>query len=154
MPKISKKRVRDFLQRHFIMQIATVSPRNKPHASVMLYHMDRDFTFYMVTHRETYKSQNLLKKPYISLSVWEHGHMMVQADAKVSTVKDKKQALAITEKLADAATADEGFWPPLFRIGGDEYILFKIKPTWLRALDLTSTTITSKHTPFTEIKLS
>ncbi len=149
---LSKKGVQSFLQSQFIMNVATISD-NKPHESVLLYFMNDDFQFFFVTHKETYKAKNLLKNPAVSLAVWKHGEMMVQADGTAEDVTATEDAATIMDKLADAATNDEHFWPPLFRIGGDAYIIFKITPTWMRALDLQSNTITSEEPPFLAIDL-
>jgi len=149
--KIKKEDVLKFLKKHFIMEIATIS-KNKPQASVVLYYIDDNFNIYFETHKETYKSKNLLKNPSISLTIWEHSKMLVQADGTTSVVKNKKRQHEIMDKLAESASMDEGFWPPLFRTGGKKYILFKIKPNWIRELDLVEKNITSKETPFVEIK--
>lgn len=147
---IKKTDAKKFLQSQFIMNLSTMS-EDKPHASVMLYAMEDDFSFHIVTHTNTYKAKNLLAHPYASFSVWEHGNMMIQADATVSAVTNPTTVGQIVEKLADAATNDEHFWPPLFRIGGDDYIVFKITPYWMRALDLQNNSIEAKETPFSQI---
>lgn len=148
---LTKKGVQTFLQSQFIMNVATISDK-RPHASVLLYYMNDTFEFFFVTHKETYKAKNLLENPYISLAIWKHGDMMVQADGTATDVTETPEATDIMDKLADAATNDEHFWPPLFRIGGDAYIIFKITPTWMRALDLQTDTITAKQPPFLDIE--
>lgn len=151
--KLNKKEIKDFLKSHFIMEAATIS-KNRPHASVLLYHMENDFSFYIVTRKNTYKAKNLLKNPYISFTIWEHNKMMIQTDGNVLQVKETGKKLQnIIDKLAIAATKDNGFWPPLFRIGHDDYIIFHIKPTWMRAMNLQNSHITEVEPPFTNIKL-
>lgn len=148
--KTTKKEVLNFLKSNFIMEVATVF-KNKPHASVLLYYIDNDFNIYFATHGETYKSRALQENSNISLCVWEHGKMLIQADGNAYLVKDKKKKNEIFDNLAEAASKGEDFWPPLFRIGGKSYAVFRIKLKWLRALDLIGKNITEKKSPFTEI---
>ena len=132
------------------MQLAT-SYKDKPAVAVMLYAVDNNFNIYFATHKDSQKSQNLLKNPNASLSIWEHHSALIQASGVVSVVKDAKEQSKIMDRLADAATEDESFWPPVFRIKGDEYIIFKISLSWARILDLEQDTIRQKDTPFTEL---
>ncbi|MCF6276866.1 MAG: pyridoxamine 5'-phosphate oxidase family protein [Candidatus Magasanikbacteria bacterium] len=149
--KITEKDILKFLKKQFIMQIATIS-KNKPHASVILYYVDKDFNFYFTTHKNSYKSKNLLKNKKISFTIWKHDKILVQADGVVSIIKNTKEKYRIYNKLIKSASIGKNFWPPLFHIKGKKYIVFKIKPQWMRILNLSEKTITSKTSPFTEIK--
>lgn len=141
-----------FLKEQFVMEIAT-SEDNKPAASVVIYVIDDDLNFYFVTHKDSRKSQHLLKNPQISFSIWEFLKMSVQVDGATSVVEDEAKKAWVVDAFGDAATRDPNFWAPIFRIKGGEYIVFKIKPTWMRVLDLTRNTVRQQETPFTEIKL-
>lgn len=153
MTEYTKESILQFLREHFIMEIATCLD-NKPAASVMLYALNDDFSLYFATHKDSYKSQNLQKNPQISLCIWEHLKALVQMDGKVEVVENEQEKSVAMDKLADAATKDKEFWPPLFRIKGDEYIIFKMSPQWGRLLDLSRSTITQEETPFVEIDFS
>jgi nitroimidazol reductase NimA-like FMN-containing flavoprotein (pyridoxamine 5'-phosphate oxidase superfamily) len=141
------------LKNHFTMSIAT-SSNSKPSSSIMLYAIDDDFTMYMATHIDSYKSKNLLENPNIGISIWEIQKMLVQIDAEVEKIEDSNVVAETLDKLADAASKDISFWPPVFRIEGGDYIVFKIKPYWIRALDLTQNTIRQEDSPFTIINLN
>lgn len=149
----NKKKALDFLKQQFIMQIAT-SYKNKPAAAVVIYAIDNKFNIYFATHKDSRKSQNLLKNSNISLSIWKERESLVQADGVVSIVRETKEQSKIMDMLADTATNDKNFWPPLFRIKGDEYIFFKTKLSWARVLDLEPMTISQKESPFVELKFS
>lgn len=146
----SREEVLEFLKRQFIMNVATISD-NKPHSSVLLYTIDDEFTITFATHADTYKAKNLINNPHISLSIWEHGEMLVQADGKAELIEDEAEKLEMVERLAEAAAKDDDFWPPLLRLGGTDYVVFHIKPYWMRALDLTNDTIRAKESPYTDI---
>lgn len=134
------------------MQIATVSG-DQPGVSVMLYTVDDDMNFYFGTHKDSFKIKNLLTNPKISAVVWEFGKIQVQINGTAIPLEDPSEQVKIMDQLADSATKDSEFWPPLFRIKGGEYILMKIKPTWMRVLDLTNNTMRQESSPFIDIKL-
>lgn len=152
MKNISKEEVKSFLKNHYLMQIATVDD-DQPGVSVLLYTIDEDLNFYFGTHKNSYKIKNLLTNPKTSLVVWEFGQIQVQANGVASPVIDPKDQENILDKLADSATKDPNFWPPLFRIKGDDYIIMKIKPTWMRVLDLKTQTMRQEDSPFIDINL-
>lgn len=151
--KYTRDAIHKFLSEHFVMEIATAND-NKPSVSVVMYDVDDEFAFYFATHSDSYKAQNLKANPLISLAVWEHGKMLVQADGAVAEVTNQKQSEEIMDRLAEKASIDDDFWPPIFRVPGGAYVIFKIKPSWLRALDLESKNIHEKEPPFTELKFS
>lgn len=152
MKNITKEEVLAFLKDHYLMQIATVS-NDQPGVSVMLYTVDDELNFYFGTHKDSFKIRNLLANPKISIVVWEFGKIQVQLNGIAEPLTNPQDQEKILDQLADSATKDKDFWPPLFRITGDEYIIMKIKPTWMRVLDLTNNTIRQETDPFTEIKL-
>ena len=148
---ISRQEAIDFLHQEFIMQIATADESARPAVSVLLFVIDEDLNFYFATHRETHKSKNLLVNPQISIAVWQHGMMLVQADGGAQEVSNDEEKTSIMDRLADAAAKDKDFWPPILRTGGTDYIIFRVTPTWLRALDLSDDSARDAGTPFTQI---
>lgn len=147
-----KTEVLGFLRENFIMS-AAVSQNDKPSSTILLYYVDDDLNFYFATHTDSYKTRKLLQNPAISISVWKHNEMLLQGDGIATEVTDVQQKLSIVDKLAESASKGPDFWPPLFRIGGEAYIVFKIKLTWLRKLDLKQDTMTQVDSPFEEIIL-
>lgn len=141
-----------FLKENFVMELATCTD-NKPAVAPVIYVIDDELNFYFVTYRNSYKAQNLIKNPQCSFTTWQFLQMCVQADGEASIVEDEKKQAWVIEAFADAATKDPNFWDPIFRIKRGDYCVFKIKPTWLRVLDLTHTTVRQENSPYTEIKL-
>jgi nitroimidazol reductase NimA-like FMN-containing flavoprotein (pyridoxamine 5'-phosphate oxidase superfamily) len=119
----------------------------------MLYAVDDDLNLYFATHAESYKSKNAQENPVISVSVWEHQKMLIQLDGDVETITNPDEQAKVLDMLADASTKEEDFWPPVFRIKGGDYAVFKIKPTWMRALDLENSNVHQEDSPFSEINL-
>lgn len=148
----SKNQLLSFLRANYVMSIAT-SDNDMPSSSILLYHVDEGLNFYFATHTNSLKVRNLQKNPRISLSVWEHNKMLVQANGKAIELTSDEEKVLIIDKLAESAAKGANFWPPLFRIKGDDYIVFKITPDWMRVLDLEKDTMTQVDSPFTEVML-
>lgn len=151
MDELTKKNsVLAFLKQNFVMN-AAICADNKPFASVLLYYVDDDFNFYFASHTDSYKVRILKENPRINLTVWQHNQMHVQADGLAEEVTEDENKLHIVDMLAESASKSKDFWPPLFRIKGQGYSVFKIKVTWMRMLDLVQNTITQVDSPFTVI---
>ena len=134
------------------MNLATVD-EDKPAVAPVVFVTDEELNFYFVTYRMSFKAQNLIKNPKCSFTIWEFLKMSVQASGITSVVEDEEKQAWVMDAFADAATKDPNFWAPIFRIKRGDYCIFKIKPTWMRVLDLTHNTVRQEESPFTEIKL-
>lgn len=149
-----KKLALEFLNDQFIAEIATATNDGKPSASVILFVVDDDLNLYFATHRDSFKAKNLLDNARVSYAVWEHGTYLVQADGEAIPLTETDKHTHILDQLADAATKDKDFWPPIFRISGDDYIIFKVRPTWMRMLDLSRSSVRQEDEPFIDIPLA
>lgn len=151
MDTLTKDDVVRFLRKVNILSAALVG-ENGPISTPLLFAVDDDLShLYVATHRDTFKARALMSVPKISASIWEFDQMMIQLDGTTEEIKDQVEIDATLDKLVESLGRLESFWPPVLRITGDGYIVFKIIPTWIRALDLTSKTIHAGDTPFTEI---
>jgi nitroimidazol reductase NimA-like FMN-containing flavoprotein (pyridoxamine 5'-phosphate oxidase superfamily) len=139
-----------FLKDNFIMSIA-VCNENKPSSSVLIYYVDEELNFYFTTHSDSHKAKMLKANPRISLSVWEDRNMLIQADGYVDVVTNQDDRNIIMDNLAESIEKGKDFWPPLLRMGNNNYIVFKIKPYWVRKLDLNVETMTQEESPFNEL---
>lgn len=142
-----------FLKENFVMALSTAN-ENGPATAPVIFVTDEDLNFYFVTYRISYKAQNLINNPKCSFAIWQFLKMSVQGAGEASIVEDEAKQAWVMDSFADAATKDPNFWAPIFRIKRGDYCIFKIKPTWLRVLDLTHNTVRQQESPFTEIKLS
>ncbi len=143
--------VLNFLRNNPIMNIAA-NNGGKPLSSVVAFVVDSDFTFYFVTHKNSYKAKALELNPGISFSIWKHNELLVQGDgvAITGTAHDLDQ---IISKIASATVKIEDFWPPLLQMEDDFYECYIIKPVWLRVLDLSSKNLHTNEPPFTVIEI-
>ncbi len=145
MSKIySKEEIINFLRSVSVMSIALTMDGN-PVSSVVLFHVDDSLDFYWVTRRDSYKAKAALTNPVISLSVWEHHKMLVQAKGDVFEIVDAHDIDDIIGRLASLTASIKDFWPPIVSIEGGEYVVFKIRTHWIRALDLSDIKIRDKE---------
>lgn len=141
----SNDEVLDFLRRNPIMTIA-VCADDRPMSSVLLYYVDNDFNFYFGTKERTYKARALKRVPKISLSVWEHKKMLVQADGLAEVVIS--EAEEILDRIISSTLNIDDFWPPVLHTEEDPYMIFKITTNWLRVMDLSNSNISTIEPPF------
>jgi nitroimidazol reductase NimA-like FMN-containing flavoprotein (pyridoxamine 5'-phosphate oxidase superfamily) len=148
----SKEEILHFLRENPIMSAAVNSPE-MPISTVLLFAIDDDYTVYFAAKKGSYKVNALEKNPKISMSDWVLNQMLVQMSGEVTQIGDDLAREAL-DKLAEAVTKVEDFWPPILRIEGDEYQVFKVKVTWVRALDLTTNAIKESGSAFSEHTIS
>lgn len=150
--KALKASILEFLRENFIMNIA-VCENDIPTSSVVVYHVDKDLNFYFMTHTDSYKAKKLQKNPHISLSIWRANEMLIQADGEAQEITDSLKRIDLIDRISEAAGQDPLFMPPILKISGDNYVVFKIKPTWLRRFDLSNDSATKTSSPFEQLEI-
>ncbi|MEK7519721.1 MAG: pyridoxamine 5'-phosphate oxidase family protein [Patescibacteria group bacterium] len=154
MATYTKQDILRFLKEQSFMTLATVSPDGAPHVVVLLYAVDDDLSIYFMTHEDSRKAANLSASNTVSLVVWEHKKMSVQIEGTAEAITDEQKKDAVLGALAEAGAKREDFWPPIFRIRGGAYAVFRIKPNRIRCLDLAGDHMNEYHTPFTDLDIS
>lgn len=127
--------------------------QGKPLSSVVAFVVDEDFTFYFITHKNSYKAKALEQNPDISFSIWKHNEMLVQGDG-VATTGNANDLEQVISKIASASVKIENYWPPILQMESDYYESYIIKPVWLRVLDLANKSIHPQEPLFTKIELT
>jgi general stress protein 26 len=151
--QITKPQVLSFLKSVAIMSLSATN-EDKPLSTILLFAVDNNFNFYFVTRAETYKAKTIINNPKVSLSVWEHKKMLVQVDGVAKQIKNPTEIDNALDIIVAATEPMKDFWPPVVRFKGQgDYVIFKIKPTWVRALNITNNSIRQDETPFTEISI-
>lgn len=131
-----KEEILKFLQNQHIATLATVTKDNRPHAAVILYAVDQDLNLYFATHKKTEKIDNVKQNNKVSLTIWKHKELSVQIEGEGEEVTDSQECSKILEVLAVSASKENSdFYPPILRIKGQDYAIYKIKPTRCRYLD-------------------
>lgn len=137
-----KNRFLEFVKNESVAVISTVSAQNQPMSATIYFSVDIDLNFYFMTKSFTRKYKNIENNNQVSLVVGTE-NVPVTAQIQGSAVKlvdegEIKVRLAELKKVIDK----NKFIGPLFEIVANEnadhneIILFKIKPSWIRWLDL------------------
>lgn len=148
--KPKTEEVLEFLKSVSIMSLAI--NYETPISTILLFAVDGDFTFYFATHKDSFKSKAIELNNKVSLSVWQHDKMLVQASGTATLLEDQAESTDALNKIVNALDNIQDFWPPVLRFHGDDYAVYKIDTNWLRVLDLTEKTIYAEDSPFFEIK--
>jgi len=131
--------------------LATVSSDGVPHAATVVYAVDDDFNIYFVTRENTSKVKNLEHNPVISLSIGATPPLYVQMRGKAERMSEGPEREERLTAVAEAGAGLEDVWPPILHIGSEDYVLFKVVPDLIHALDLRDQNIAAEHPPFIEI---
>lgn len=123
--------VRDFLNDHRKAVFATVDSEKVPHTSLMLYVIDDELNVYFGTRKAFKKYEQLLEHPEIALSIIEE-----KLDP-LKVVDIRGQAVPISEaETKEALAFFKSKNPSKYYVeGADDFVMFKITPTFIRWLD-------------------
>jgi len=131
----TKKKFLEFLKNNNVAVISTVSPDNQPMSAIIYYIVDDNFNFYFMS-KNTRKVQNIEMNNKVALQIG-NGNAPVGAQIHGEAGKiigdaefDEKRDQLIQSLLHNK------FSPPIFEIEGEEFVIYNIKPTWMRWLDL------------------
>lgn len=130
---VINSRVLAFLQQQLSGVIATVDSRGNPHASVVYYSADDDYTIRFLTKQQTTKSKNLQRDNRCSFVVYdEMAQTTVQAigRAKPLTGEDDIHDSFIKTLVSSLQTSENGI-PPISKLSAGDYIVYELKPTRL-----------------------
>lgn len=148
--KYNRPEVLKFLRSNPILSLAACY-QGKPVASVVTFAIEDDFTILFATHGDSVKAKALREQPTISYSSWKLNEILVQGGGEATEVTGDAMSLALN-KILKAMDQLENFWPPILRITGEPYTVFSVRPTWLRALDLSDPSYDGIGQPFSEFE--
>ncbi len=146
--KYSKEEIHRFLRNNPVMS-AAINNQGFPISTVLLFAIDDDFTIYFAARSDSYKARALGVDSKISMSVWKYREMLIQMSGVTSMLSGEELG-RVLDMLAESVGVLGDFWPPILRIEGGEYQVFKVKLGWLRALDLSINLIKDDESTFTE----
>ncbi len=148
--QFTPQEILDTMRKISLMSLAVSNKNNQPQAHMMLFAVSDDFMVYCVTSRNSSKHQAIQENNKVGLSVWDNKNMLVQIQATAQEITGD-EALEAIDRIADKATDIPGFWPPVLQLTKSDYVVFKITPNYIRALDLSNENMTSHDTLFTNI---
>lgn len=146
-----RKELQAFLVKNPIMYLATLDSDGGPRVTTLLFFVDDDFNFYFATHPDAVKYENILRNNSVAWTIGGFdGNKNVQVKGSAEPVEDSALFDSLVEELADRAISLKDFWPPVLQVKSGEYVFIKLKPSWLRVLDIAKT-IGRNDDPYTEL---
>jgi len=137
----TKQQILDFLKTNALAVAATVSPKNEPQAATVIYMADDDFNFYFVTRRHTRKVENLESNKNVALVVGtQAAPITIQANGEAELLNEKNELGQFIQKLSEKKNLEEMYYGPFLNLPGLDFVVFKVKPKWMRALYLNTET--------------
>ncbi len=143
----------DFLVKHPLATLSTVSPIDEPDSAVVYTRVKSDLTCYFGTRSNTEKVTNITQNPSVALMIAdeqsletvqlrgtasvvtspEEVHEVMEALRNI-TDKEKSKWMGYTEKLSRGAFKfDVSRWmPPVGQLEGGSYVFIKVVPKSLR----------------------
>lgn len=150
--RYSKEEVISFLRNNPIMS-AAMCGEERPVSTILLFAVEDNFQLYFATKLDTYKERALRVNRLMSVSIWKNREMEVQMSGSAERVTDENVIDSALDKLAMSVNMVDGFWAPILRMNG-EYVIFTMKPDWVRVLDLSSESISESESGFTEFEIN
>lgn len=122
-----------FLNGQSMGAIATVGPDNTPEAATVNFFVDTDWTVYIITSKDSRKVQNLRQNAHVAFVVGvEDIPNTAQMQADVTIVDDSSPDYNTSfQKIKESGKLNRD---PMYDMYNNNYVVLKLKVTWLRWL--------------------
>ncbi len=124
-----KKIILDFIKKHKIAVIATVSPENKPEAAVVEFGETDDFELIFDADKDSRKMQNIRKNNYVAFVIGWDEDITIQYEGEAYEISDNE--LGDYKGMYFAKNPNAKKWE---KVEGIKF--FKVSPKWIRYSDL------------------
>jgi general stress protein 26 len=131
----SNQRVYDFLKSHPVGVLAMVDPNGNPHATVIYFSIEEDFSISFTTKRDTKKHDNLQHNNHVMLVAYEaETQTTTQVIGTAEDITDAQQAQETftNTQIAASETSEEAGEPPISKLYAGEYVAYSLKPAQIR----------------------
>lgn len=128
-----------FLSQQTMGVISTISQDNTPESASVNYMVDSGWEIYVITNKDSRKVQNIKQNNHVSFVVGapQIPHTaQIQADAQILEPENSEYDTLLT-KLKESKVLDRN---PIYSMFSGNYVILKLKITWLRWLFFEDTT--------------
>lgn len=124
----------DFLKKHKVGVLATVSPDGDPYAAAIYYIVDSALNISFLTKTGTKKADNLEHNNHAMLVVYEaESQTTVQVTGSVSKITDNTEINEVFSQIVYASVdASKTDVPPILKLDEGEYVTYRLTPTQVR----------------------
>jgi uncharacterized protein YhbP (UPF0306 family) len=144
-----RSRLRDFLERHDTMTLATNGPSGEPHAAALFYAVGEELELYFLSSPGSRHSEDLTRDPRVAATIQVDGQpwreirgLQLEGSAYVATEEQEvaraAQVFASRFAFLQGLLADSDSEAPLELQGPlADARFFVLRPTWIRWIDNT-----------------
>lgn len=146
----------NFLKKHKVGTLATVSPGGEPHAAAIFYTVDSALTISFVTKTGTKKAHNLEHDPRAMLLVYEaETQTTVQISGRVTKVIDDTKTNELLSEIVYASVeVSHTDVAPIFTLDEGGYVMYQLTPTQVHMATFSHKKPGDYHTLFKTIILN
>jgi uncharacterized pyridoxamine 5'-phosphate oxidase family protein len=147
-----KQAALEFLTKHSLGALSTVSPDGKPRSRTVYFVSDDSFSVYFLTLSGTRKVEDLEHNAHAAFVVSsEDAPKTLQIEGTIENITETEVISPLTSALI-AKTQERGpFFAPLVHLDSGKALLYRLTPTWVRFGDFTDGM--GSEASFTEIPL-
>ncbi len=129
-----QQQAHDFLKKHKVGVLATVSPNNDPYAAAIYYVVDGALNISFLTKTGTKKADNLEHNNHAMLVVYEaESQTTVQVTGTVAKITDTADADKVFSHVVYASLeTSHTDIPPILKLDEGEYVAYRLVPTQVR----------------------
>lgn len=152
MAQFTPQQVLDEVKSVGLLTLAVCGKDNQPQSHMLVFSITDDFNIYILTPKKSNKHLALTQNNKVGISIWKSNTIFVQILAEAIEVFGIEAQHAI-DSTAKVAANLPNFWSPLAQMATTQgYAAYKLKPSSIRALDLSNKSITNSKQMFTNIK--
>ena len=122
--------VNNFLQAHHTGTLATADAAANPHAAVIYFTYNKDYTFSFVTKTETQKYKNIEENKSVAFTVYdEKEQTSVQVTGRVEVISDNDESYGVMNtSFRYSAELSHRELPPLEKLLAGDYVALQLIP--------------------------
>lgn len=136
-----------------LLSLATVNKKGEPHCSVVVYDVDKNLDFIFATDIHSMKAHDIEEHSLVAFAiVSKEMGMTVQGSGKARLVKNPVEKTDYFKRLLLKAEQAVDGWAPIARYKTENVVIFKIKPDWLRLLDISTPQENIENLSFEQLK--
>lgn len=116
--------------------VLSTSSSSQPHAAAMYYHIDNEFNFYFLMKNSTLKYHNIEDNSKAAVTVYDvQTFKEVQARGTCKTLPREDLSKHLDYFLDKMKELNQDWTPPALKMAGEEIVVVKMTPHWLRFAD-------------------
>jgi len=126
-----RERMYDFLHKHPIGVLSTVTPKHEPHAAVIYFSVDTYLTIRFTTKKGTRKHANLQHDGRVMFVCYEGSSQTeIQVSGKAVKITNKEEAdVAFDGMLQASMKVSKDGVPPLTKLEAGDFESYRIEPS-------------------------